>query len=113
VARVKLGKTVDCSIRVTTTDYVFYVTQGDQTIGRIALYYILGALARKSHSGFILEALWPVQRPCTSGWINRKTELFGFSYFYAAVDLRKQKCLAARTARHSYLAVTSYQACPS
>jgi hypothetical protein len=35
VARVRLGETVNCSIRITATDYVFHVTQGDLTIGRI------------------------------------------------------------------------------
>jgi hypothetical protein len=35
VARVRLGETVDCSIRITATDYVFHVTQGDLTMGQI------------------------------------------------------------------------------
>lgn len=35
VARVKLGETVDCSIRVTAADYVFQVRQSDLTIGQI------------------------------------------------------------------------------
>ena len=35
VARVKLGETVDCSIRVTDSDYVFQVKSGDHTVGQI------------------------------------------------------------------------------
>jgi hypothetical protein len=35
VARVRLGETVDCTIRVTATDYVFHIKQGDITIGQI------------------------------------------------------------------------------
>ena len=35
VARLRLGETVECNIRVTATDYVFHVTKGDTTIGRI------------------------------------------------------------------------------
>jgi hypothetical protein len=35
VARVKLGESVDCSIKVTATSYIFHVTQGDTTIGQI------------------------------------------------------------------------------
>lgn len=35
VARIQLGETVDCSIRITATDYVFQVKSGDSTVGQI------------------------------------------------------------------------------
>ena len=54
VARLKLKENYSCLIRVTPTDYVFHVTQGDYTIGQVVTI----PHSKLSFFGWTLSLFW-------------------------------------------------------